>query len=287
MAARAGEVHLVHEVPARDVQTLEDAEGLEVVAAPGTFWEYIGLNTRRSPLDDPRVRQAIAWAVDRDQLNAAVKRGQATPLRAANLPPHHWAALTDAIYPQRDLEKARALLQEAGHDEGIELTLIVDASVGYQVRAAEMIKQQLAPAGIDVAVQAMETTAFFDKLGAGDFDATVVGWMGFVDPDQWMYDLFHSQGQYNQQGFADAQVDQLLEEGRRSLDRRAVTPTYQQAQRRVADLAPMVFLYVNPQTSAVREEVQGYVVHPTATTIFLRDASVAEDAEDAAADAAR
>lgn len=273
-AIRLGEIHIMQEVPAKDQELLAEADGVEVVTVPGTFWEYLGLNTKSPPLDDPRVRQAIAWAVNRQQLSQAIKFGHATPLRAANIPEHHWAGLKEDIYPGPDLERARSLLREAGHSDGFPLTIKAASNLDYQVRAAEMIKQQLAPLGIDAKVQAVEPTVFYDQLGAGDFEATVVGWTRFTDPDQWLYPLFHSEGAFNQQGFADDEVDRLLEEGRRLKGREARRPVYAEAQRRIAELAPMVFLYVNPQSTAIRNNVTGYVVHPTGTTIFLRDTEV-------------
>ena len=136
--------------------------------------------------------------------------------------------------------------------------------------AADVAVQQLEPVGITVDLQGLEPGVFYDQLNEGDFDATVVGWMGFVDPDEYLYQLFHSDGQYNQQGYSNAEVDRLLEQGRQIYERTGRAEVYAEAQRIIAREAPMVFLYVNPQISAMRPDVQDYVVHPTATTIFLR-----------------
>lgn len=262
-ALRTGEVHLVEEVAVKDAAILEKAEGVVVESVPGTFWEYIGLNCRKPPFDHVRMRQLVAETVDRQQLNTLVKFGRATPLPGGHIPPNHWAHADLALYPSED----GATVTDANVPAG----LIVDASVAYQVRAAEVIKQQLRSVGIDVAIQALESTVFYDRLGKGDFQMTVVGWMGFVDPDEWTWNLFHTKGKYNQQGYSNARVDELLDEGRRMSDREKRKAIYREAQQIIASDAPMVFLYVNDQTSAWRKNVKGYKVHPTATTLGLRD----------------
>lgn len=270
-AIRTGEVHILHEVPNKDRAILEQADGVRVVSAPGTFWEYIGLNCRRPPLDDVRVRQAIAWAVDRDQLNRAIKFGQATVLTGGHIPPNHWAYAGLDLYPAPDPDKARQLLADAGHADGIEIEMVVDSSIDYQVRAAEMVKQQLAAVGIDVNLRGLEPGVFYDRLNNREFEATLVGWLGFVDPDEWVADLFRSDGQYNQQGYANEQVDELIEQAARTHDRDERRELYRDIQQQVATDAPMVFLYINPHTTAIRDNISGYRVHPTGTTLSIRD----------------
>ncbi len=273
-ALRRGEVSMVHEVPEKDVSILDAAEGVRVESVPGTFWEYVGINTRHPPFDDARVRRAVAWAVDRDALNRAIKFGRAVPLTGGNLPPNHWCYPDLQIYPKRDVARAKALLKAAGKGGGFTAVMKVNSSVSYQVRAAEMVKQQLADVGIAVQLQGLESGVFFQQLGAGDFDLTLVGWLGFVDPDEYTYNLFHTGGKFNQQGYSNPKADQLLERGRRELDRDKRKVIYAEAEKLIAADAPMVFLYVNPQVTAMRSGVSGYVVHPTGTTIFLRDATI-------------
>jgi len=275
-ALRTGEVDLILDVSPADAPRLEEARDVQVTSVPGTFWEYLGFNCEREPLNDPNVRRAIAWAVDRERLNQLVKFGRATVLTGGPIPPNHWAHSDLDVYTKVDRDKARRLLADAGYPDGFSATLKVGSAFNYQVKAAQVIKQQLADIDIDVAVEALESGVFFEDLNAGEFDMTFVGWVGFVDPDQFTWNLFHSEGKYNQQGYADARVDRLLVKGRRTLDRPERKKIYADVLRRVVREAPMVFCYVNPQISARRQRVHGFVVHPTATTIFLRDTWVSE-----------
>lgn len=272
-ALRTGEVDLVLDVSPRDARILEGS-GVTVRSVPGTFWEYVGLNTRRPPLDDPRVRRALAWAIDRPVVDDLVKLGRATVLEGGHLPPSHWAYAPIHSYPRRDLERARALLAEAGLPGGFELELKVGSDFPYQVNAAQVVKQHLAPIGVRARIVMQESGLFFDSLARHDFEATLVGWVGFVDPDEWFWNVFHSEGKWNQQGFASPELDALLVAGRRTLDRAKRRAIYAEAQRIVAEQAPVVSLYVDRHVSAHVPALVDYVVRPTASTLALRDAAL-------------
>ncbi len=270
-ALRNGEIDIILDVAARDVERLERIPGVTVDSVPGTFWEYVGLNNAHPPFDDVRVRQAIAWAVDRDVLNRLVKFGRAKPLRGGPIPPNHWARHDVEIYPARDLEQARALLEEAGLADGFEAGLLVGSDFSYQVQAAEVVKQQLLEIGIDVTIRALESGMFFQRLGQREFQMSLVGWLGFVDPDEWTHNLFRTEAPWNQQAYSNPEVDAWLAEGRRKLEREERKPIYDRIQETVAREAPMVFLYINDRTAARLDTVHGFVAHPTLTTLSLRD----------------
>lgn len=271
IALRTGQVDLMLHVTPKDIAMLKAAPDVTVQSVHGTFWEYLGFNCKRRPFNDRRVRQAVAWAVDRQQLNHLVKMGHATPLRGGNLPPFHWACPHLDIYPHRDLAKARKLLAAAGYPHGFSTTLKVGSAFGYQVKAAQVIKQQLRPVGIHVRVDALESSVFFAALNKHHFAMDLVGWVGFVDPDQWTWNLFHTGGKYNQQQYSNPTVDKLLAQGWAHRDRATRKKIYAKIERIIATDAPMVFLYVNPEISAYRDDVKGYRVRPTGSTLSLRD----------------
>ena len=271
-ALRNGEIDMIIDAVDQEKAVLEGAEGVVLESVPGTFWEYVGMNCQSESLKDPKVRQAIAYAIDREAINTAVKMGSATVLTETDIPSTHEYFGGDEIYAQRDVEKAKALLAEAGVAEGsLNLKITAGSDWQYQVDAAQMVKQQLEEVGINSEISALESGVYFDGLNAGDFDLTVCGWSGFVDADEYLYDLFTTNGAYNQQKYSNPEVDELLEQGRVTLDETQRKEIYKEAQRIIAEDAPMAFLYMNSFTVAMRDNVKGYTVHPTMATIFMKD----------------
>jgi peptide/nickel transport system substrate-binding protein len=269
-ALRNKEVDMILQVSPKEKMKLENVSGLNVVSKPGTYWEYLGLNTSGGPLANKKVRQAIAHAVDREQINKMVKFGEAVPLTGGPIPPGHWAYPDLKMYTEQNLDKSKELLNEAGYADGFELELIALPNKS-QLDAAQIIKQQLAELNIDVEVRSLESSVYFNKLGSDDFEMTVIGWVGFVDPDEFLYNIFHTDEKWNQQAYSNERVDELLEEGRRTIDREKRKEIYYEAVKLIAKDAPMVFLYVNPQISAFVDAVKGFDVNPTVTTISLEE----------------
>ena len=278
-ALARGEVDIVLDVPTQQLDMIQGRDDIRIESTPGTFWEYIGLNTGIEPFDDPRVRQAIAWAIDRDAINRSARFGHARPLTGGHIPPGHWAALDEPIYPEPDLDRARELLADAGHADGFSAELIVNTENLRQRDAAGLVAQMLRPLDIDINVRSIERAAFFSRLNDRDFEMTLVGWVGLFDPDEYLYPIFHSSGAYNQQSYAEPALDALLEQGRRTheLDKRAAI--YRQAQRIIAEDAPVVFLYLNDQITGMLDDVRDFDVHATATTTSLRDAWIDREPE--------
>ncbi len=274
IALQNKEIDFLLDITNKDVEQLKTNEDIIIDSVPGTFWEYVGINTEKEPLNNVKVRQAVAHAIDREEINQVVKFGKATVLDGGLLPPGHWAYADLHLYPKRDIEKAKSLLKEAGFENGITLQLKVGSDFQYQVDAAQIIKQQLQEAGITVEVLAQESGIFFEGLGAHDFQLAIVGWLGFVDPDEFLYNIFYTDGTYNQQGYSNPQLDKLLDKGRRETDIQERANIYKQAQEIISTDAPMAFLYMNECTCAYLKHVKGYDTNPMVTTLSLRKAYI-------------
>lgn len=264
-AVRTGELDMILEVPQKDVATLKGDSTVKVVGGPGTWYDYIGINTAKKPFDDPRVRQAMAWAVDRKAIVDVALFGEGTPIKSGPMPPAHWAYLDQEIY-KRDLTKAKQLLAEAGYPNGFKASIKVGAEYKSQVAVAQVIQSQLKEVGIEIEVKPQEWGLFIDEVtNKKDFDLTILGWLGASDPDGFMFAQFHTGEKWNFYGYSDKQTDDLLEKGRTTLDEGQRKQIYADAQRRVAEQAPYVFLHINNQYEAHRPNVQGYVHMPTAS----------------------
>jgi peptide/nickel transport system substrate-binding protein len=269
-AIRNKELNIDLQLTPKDQLLLQKSPNINVKSVTGTYWEYIGLNVTKGPLKKKEVRQAIAWALNRDALNKQVKFGQATPLTGGPIPPSNAYDAKVNMYTKQDKAKAKKLLADAGYPKGFDIVLKVGQNQS-QVDAAQVIKDQLKAVGIKVKIQQQEDSIFFNALGKKQFEMTVVGWVGFVDPDEFLYNIFHTGGAYNQQGYSNKEVDKLLDKGRVTMDQAKRKQIYDQAQKLIVADAPMVFLYANNQASAMTDNVHGFTVDPTVTTKSLEE----------------
>ena len=179
-AALSGQVDLASAVPVTAAAAGEQA-GLQVVPKPGATTYPVVMRTDTAPFDDPRVREAVRLAADREQLLATVFLGYGqladdlvTPLDAAR--PNDLPART------RDLDRARALLAEAGHADGIDLTLATTTAYPGMDTSATLLAQQLAEIGIRVQVSVEPPDTYFSAVyGSAPFYVSFLGGIPFLD----------------------------------------------------------------------------------------------------------
>jgi peptide/nickel transport system substrate-binding protein len=112
---------------------------------------------------------------------------------------------------------------------------------------------------------------YWDPVTKSNFQTTIQGTGGNVDPDTWLYETFHTGGGKNYMSYSNPEVDKLLEQGRAEADREKRKGYYDQAQTLIAQDAPMAFLYNMKQTDAKRDYVMGFYHMPTMTFWALRE----------------
>ena len=135
---------------------------------------------------------------------------------------------------------------------------------------AEVIQSNLAEIGITANIVAEDWSIYLPKALEGDFQATILGESGQSDPDDFLFSVFSTGEGGNLGNFSDAEVDALLEQGRQVADADERRAIYAEAQQRIFDLAPHVFLFHSSQFEALRPEVQGFEHFPNTSYLGLR-----------------
>jgi peptide/nickel transport system substrate-binding protein len=185
-ALRAGQIHLMFPTP-ETALVLESEPNVELRAVPTAQTFQINMGSDEPPLDDVRVRRAIALSIDREELVALALLGAGAP--TGPFPPGHpWAVpVGEQPYYQRDVAAARALLAEAGYPDGLELSFMWPAGFD-QVgdRIGEILQPQLAESGITLVLEPLETPAWLDKLVTANYDLTWTAPSYFADPRQYV-----------------------------------------------------------------------------------------------------
>jgi peptide/nickel transport system substrate-binding protein len=266
------------EMAAKDYKQLSNSPGIQAIAleSGSCQWAYTGMNCTRAPFDNPKVRQAVAYAKNRQAIADNVFFGQAVPLTGGIVPQWSWGYAENLkLYsPQPDVDKAKALLAEAGLADGFDTTLKVSPAYPQLSGEAAIDQEAYKAIGINVKIINLEWGTFInDVFGSNDFDMQVCGWGGpFIDPDEFLYPEFHSKQGFNPHLFADPEVDALLEQGRTTFakeDRKAV---YDQVQEKIFTLSPVAAGVNNKVIQAAQDYVKDFTPLPTGMMRWVREA---------------
>jgi peptide/nickel transport system substrate-binding protein len=278
-----GSVDILQNTQPDLVDDIAERPRVKLQAGPSVILTYMLLNNDDPVLRDHRVREALALALDRPTLIAARFGGRAV-LATGLLPPLHWAYNPDVPHYQRDLARAKALLDEAGYKpgpDGIRLHLTYKtSSVPFRVALARSLASQLGEAGIAVDVRPFEFATFFADIKRGNYQIATMQTSEITEPD-FYYNYFNSEripdakdpDGGNRWRYRSALVDRLTLAGRTELDRDKRKAIYAQVQRIVAEDLPIIPLWHEDNVALSNVDVQGYTIVPNARFVGLIGAS--------------
>jgi peptide/nickel transport system substrate-binding protein len=257
-----GAIHLVQNAIEPELVPWLAARGLVVRRAPGTTFQYLGLNLRVPALSDPRVRRAISHAIDVDAIVAHVLAGLAVPA-AELMPPGHWAHV-GGPRSGHDPVLARGLLTEAG---ALPLRLQIKTStVDLRRRIAEAIAADLEDVGIAVDVRPLEWAALYGDVRRGNFELVSLAWVGVQDPDLyfgWLHSAMVPPHGNNRGAYANPHLDALTERGRRTPDGEERIAIYAEVAREIAAEVPFVPLWWTDIVTVATPRLVGFTPTPT------------------------
>ena len=223
---------------------------------------YIGFNTEKEPLNDPKVRQAISYAIDREEIINGVYAGVGIPAQGP-LAPGVFGYDENVEGISYDIEKAKELLAEAGYEDGLDLSIWTNDSP-ERVNTAVYLQESLQEIGINLTVEQLEWGAYLEETAAGNHDMFILGWSTVTgDADYGTYPLFHSSmhGDPGNRSFlSDDKVDELLEAGRREADEEARLEIYSELQNHLVDVAPMAYIHHQNYLTGMNSNVQNFWV---------------------------
>lgn len=267
-ALLGGEVDFVTSVAPQAVQALQDNPDVNVLVSPALAYKYIGLNLMREPLNDVRVRQAIAYAINREDLCAAGDFGLCTPLYGGPIDvgsPWHF----DYAPYSQDLDKSRALLAEAGYPDGFEMELMPTSTYQDTVRQAQVLQAQLAAVGIRTTINAPEWAEWLELEGNFRYDGYICSWNGLTDVEHYFYLQHRTDEVFNFTGYSNPEFDALVDQGRQVSDFDERYAIYEQANQILVDAVPYVYFYNPAFVRAMSPQVQGYVLRPDNINLYM------------------
>lgn len=277
-----GEADWTYGLPYENLGSLTANPDLAVVVNP-SFETLVGLyNTKKAPLDRPRVRQALSLAFPYDDVIAAGTEGFGSRAKGV-IPAGIWGHDPDAPIPSTDLEAARALLAEEGlADSGLELVMTYATSDQLEATAGELWKANLAQLGITLSLQPMAWEAQWDLAKSDPAAAqdifVMYWWPTYVTPYDYLFNLFHSEDTpaFNLGYYANPAFDTMIDEAAElsGTDRDKAEAMFIEAQRMVINDAAAVFMLDKPNIHVIRSDVKGYTDNPAyGHIVFVNDLS--------------
>ncbi len=262
------------------VLALEHEPKLEVLKAPGTVLSYLAFNLRDPILKDVRVRQAIAYALDRQPFIHYLMRDFARPAYSL-LPPESWAYNGNVpLYPH-DLDRSRQLLEQAGYPavNGVRFHLTMKTSTEESTRLlAAVLQQQLNDVGIILDIRTFEFATFLSDITHGEYQLHSLRWIGGnEDPEIFDY-VFHSNRitprGANRTYYSNPEVDALIDQGRRELDPKTRAAAYAKLQAILANDLPYIELWYQENVMVHSKRVRGLTLNPAGNYDFLKTAEL-------------
>jgi len=263
---RAGDLDMLERLAATDVASVMDDDGLTMEQAVSLGYQGITINVANgagadNPLgQDARIRQALSLSLDRNVINQVVFEG-AFAIGNQSFPPTSPWYNADIPVPERDLDAARALLEEAGFADGIDITIQV-ANNPVQLQLMQVVQAMAGEAGIRIEIEAKEFATLLADQSAGDYTASQIGWSGRVDPDGNIHQFATTGGGINDSGYSNPEVDTLLNEARTSTDIAARQASYAAATEILQADLPIIYLYHITWIWALDNSVEGFVPYP-------------------------
>jgi peptide/nickel transport system substrate-binding protein len=242
---------------------------------PVPSYTYMGFNLKHPWFSDRRVRQAMAHAIDKGEIVDAVLFGLGRPATGPYVP-STWYYNPNVKRYDFDPDKAKALLKEAGwedrdgdgivekDDKAFEFTILTNMGNNSRKKTATIIQWRLEKIGIKVNIRVLEWSTFINEfIDKRRFEAVILGWSLGFEPDQ--YDIWHStktgEKEFNFVSYENAEVDGLLEAGRRTFDMEKRKKAYYRIQEILAGDLPYIFLYVPDALPVVHSRFHG--IEPT------------------------
>jgi len=256
IALQNGEVDAIPNSAAIDAQTVDKDPNLSLSYIPSDTSTYISMNTRKSPFDDIRVREAIRCAIDKKTVLQGALDGAGIPANS-NLHERMLGFNPDSPPVEHyDPEKAKRLMAEAGYTDGFKCTLKV-IPTDSRDKAAQIVQSQLKVIGVDVSIEMLERATFLEVTANGDYEI-VLGTLNWPDSDNMLTYLYGTNGPFNWKSvYSNPEVDRLLSEARQELDQVKRGESYDRIVHIAYENAHNIPLYFPNQFFSARKGLEG------------------------------
>jgi peptide/nickel transport system substrate-binding protein len=262
---RSGDIDMLERLSPTDLDSATKAPNLKVVKAVSLGYQSIMVNVAngndaKNPIGQQKlIREAFSWAIDRKALNQVVFNGAYEPGNQSFSPTSPWYDKAIPV-PDRDIDKAKALMKKAGVDH-LQVSMMVPNDP-QDLQAAQVIQSMVADAGFDLKLNAMEFATLLSQEAAGNYQLSYIDWSGRVDPDGDIYSFVTCKGDLNDMKYCNPKVERLMNAARVSTDNAVRKQDYDAAEAILDRDLPIIYLYHRTWIWALRKDVTGFMPSP-------------------------
>ncbi|MBF8187689.1 hypothetical protein ITP53_18490 [Nonomuraea sp. K274] len=259
---RTGEAHITDAITPQLAVTIQSDPSVTIKQAPSGSWYALQMDCDKPPFDKPELRQAIAYATNREGVKGAIFQGKA---RVATGPTGiGWAYSTSDTTPlySYDLNKAKQLVQQAGA-QGMTVNYVNSSDSDYQT-IVQLLQGDYSKIGLNVKVGTVPGSDYYNEVVEDKLNWSLTKWTQRADPDGLLRILFHSKGSQNTTGYSNPEVDRLLDQAAGISDTAEAAKIYQQIQKLVEKDAPYVWVVWPDDIVPFGNKVGGVTLYPDA-----------------------
>jgi len=261
---RSGNVHLTLLKDNKNYQVVKDVPNLDAIRGTRLGYDYLDIDNQREPFNKLEVRQALQYALDRDEFLAVCASGLGQLI--APIPP----ALKDyaadlKTFPEykQDLNKAKELLAKAGVPNGFKTSIDIIPAFATMVTGSQVLADQLKKIGVEVEIKQYEYGVWLDRFNTHQFELAWNVTGGNADPDPLLRSRQHSKTGSNQNNSTDTEIDKLLDEGKLISDPAKRKEHYNNVQKVLVQKAPQIWMFSSDLIHVMKKTVKGYESHPS------------------------
>src|SRR5580700_1758518 len=258
---KSGGLDLIERVLATDIKDVRSDPNLVLSTAPELGYLGLTINIKNDKnkgalSQSEKVRQALDLSIDREAVNQVVFNGEFTPGNQWISPQHPYYQTAFPVRP-RDIEKAKALLKEAGVTPPVTVDMMVPKGSENEA-VAQVIQSMAAEAGFELKIRVIEFATSIRDATAGNFQIFQINWSGRIDPDGNSYVFLHSGAAQNDGGYSNPEADKLMEDARLIADSAERKAIYEKLTKIVLNDEPIIYLYHRKWLIAHIKKLEGY-----------------------------
>lgn len=272
-----GEIDIATPISSVDEENIKNNPKLQLLTKPSISYTYIGMNMTKAPLNDIRVRKAINYAIDKQAIIDVILNGNGK-IATSPIAPGVFGFTDKTKNYEYNVEKAKELMKEAGYENGFTTSILVFSGEA-NTQTAEIVQAYLKEIGIDLKIEIVEVSAYWDMTERGVHNLFLGSW-GVVtgDADYGLYAMYHSSakgGAGNRDFYENEKVDELLDKAKTEIDPETRKKLYEEAQILIANDAPDVMLYNRNLTVGAQKYIKGLGIHPVTlynfATVYIEE----------------